>query len=391
MRVTRAARGIAIATGTALALVGLTACSGSSPDESSSTAVPESLWDSAVVHTISLSISPDDSDAVIAAYRDNGTKTSARASVTVDGESLDDVGVSIAGDVELDPDSTETDLSALPWLIRLDEFVEGQNIEGDTELLLSANPSATALNESVALDLQGVTGLATQSAIWTRFTVNGGAPKLRLVVENIGESWISDQFDSADSLFVPRADGDYSYRGDKADSYEDVFDEVVGDAGTSRLAKFLEFVDESSDAAFAKKLNNWLDLDSFAAYLAFQQLVTEQGGPSARTALEFSSSSKLMTIVAWDFSEAFTSDATGTDGPVPTNLTERFLAVPDFAEIYDQALIDVSSTLYDTGTAESFLDDRTATLKKQASDLVSKAEINRESKSLEKKILARTP
>jgi len=390
----RAARRAAIATAAVLVLGGLTACSASGTPDSTPTAVtPESLWDTAAVHSLSLDISPDDSDAIIAAYRDTGEKTTARATVTIDGTSLDDVGVSIAGEPELDPEATETDLAGLPWLIRLDEFVEGQNVDGETELLLSANASSTALNESVALDLQAVAGLATQSAVSTRFTVNGGTPRLRLIVQNLGDEWIADQFDSADSLFVPRADGDYEYRGDSADAYAGVIDEVVGDAGTDRLANFLRFVDRSSDAAFAGKLNTWLDIDSFAAYLAFQKLVTGNGGPNARTALEYSSSSKVMVMVAWDFSTAFeTSTVEGaTDGPVPATLTKRFLAVPEFAEVYDQAVLDISSTLYDTGTAETFLDDRAAPLKQQATDLVPRAEINRESKALERKILARTP
>jgi len=390
----RVGRSAAALAATALVLAGLAACSPSGdPDATPTTATPESLWDSTVVHSISLDISPDDSDAVIAAYRDTGSKISAHAAVTVDGESFDDVGVSIAGEPELDPAATEIDLVGLPWLIRLDEFVDGQNIEGETELQFSANTSSTALNESVALDLQAVAGLATQSAISTRFTVNGGDPKLRLVVQVVGDEWIADQFDSTDSLFVPRVGADYSYRGDDADAYEGVFDETVGDAGTARLARFLEFAEESSDAAFAKKLNNWLDIDSFAAYLAFQKLVTGDGGPDARTALEFGSSSKLMTLVAWDFSSAFLSSSTEgeTDGPVPSSLTKRFLAVPEFAEVYDQALIDISSTLYDTGTAENFLDERDKALKSQASDLVPRAVITREAKALERQILARTP
>jgi len=41
----------------------------------------------------------------------------------------------------------------MPWIIRLDKFVDGQNYEGETQLVVRANSTETALNEAVALEL----------------------------------------------------------------------------------------------------------------------------------------------------------------------------------------------------------------------------------------------
>ena len=389
----RLLRSAAIAAASALALVSLTACTASDPAGSPTAAVvPDFLWDATAVHSIALDISPDEFDAIVASYRESGARDWARASITVDGTSLDDVGVALADSATLDPDSTDVDLAGLPLVISFDKFVDGQQLDGETALRLSANASATGLNESVALELLAITGLSTESAVPTSFTVNGGTARLRLAVQQLDEAWVADQFDAGDSLYLAQPGGDFRYRGDSADAYDGTFEQVAGSTDSAPLARLLKFAEKSSDSAFADDLHTYLDVDSFAAYLAFQKLVRQDDGPRARTALEYSDTTKLITVVPWDLSSAFTaSDSSGADGPVPDALAARFLAVPEFVEVYDQAVIDATSLLFDTGTAESILDDQTAVLTAQASDLVSKRDTRRESKALDEKILSRSP
>ena len=81
------------------------------------------------------------------------------------------------------PEPMQSALSAeepegLPWLIRLDKYVDDQNHNGVFNLVIRSNRSATALNESVALELLDAAGLASQRATPARFTVNDRAPTL---------------------------------------------------------------------------------------------------------------------------------------------------------------------------------------------------------------------
>ena len=46
----------------------------------------------------------------------------------------------------------------LPWRIKLDKFVEGQNYQGETDIVVRGNNSETSLNEAVALELIGRPG-----------------------------------------------------------------------------------------------------------------------------------------------------------------------------------------------------------------------------------------
>ena len=67
---------------------------------------------------------------------------------------------------------------SLPWLIRLDKYVDGQSMDGVTELVVRSNSSETALNEAVALDLLAEAGLVTEDAALVRLSVNGSAQNL---------------------------------------------------------------------------------------------------------------------------------------------------------------------------------------------------------------------
>ena len=55
----------------------------------------------------------------------------------------------------------------IPWLVKLDEFVDDQNHDGLDEFVIRSNSSMTALNEAVALELLDLAGLASQDAIAT--------------------------------------------------------------------------------------------------------------------------------------------------------------------------------------------------------------------------------
>ena len=51
------------------------------------------------------------------------------------------------------PPTRDAAAEDLPWLIRLDKFVDGQTHDGHEDIVVRSNNSQTSLNEAVALDL----------------------------------------------------------------------------------------------------------------------------------------------------------------------------------------------------------------------------------------------
>ncbi|TPX00164.1 hypothetical protein FJ656_32795, partial [Schumannella luteola] len=185
-------------------------------------------------------------------------------------------------------------------------------------------------------------------------------------------------------------------------AYADSWDQEGGDDELSALIAFLQFVDESDDETFAAALPDHLDVQAFADYLAFQELVQNTDdidGPGNNWYLFVDDATGVATVVNWDLNLAF-GQSPGGGGPAgggdrpgagparggggggggggESLLKERFLAVPAFAELYAEATTTLTARLLDDGTAASLVDAWQQTLDTQAEDLVSSDVVSRE-------------
>ncbi len=321
------------------------------------------LLDSSLIHEISVSYEQEDYAGMAAAYEESGEKEWIEATVIIDGAIYDNVGLRLKGNSSLmnlrraagastvpafgDTSATGTstagagaatttttrvaardgwrerqgfggpggdasfdDPAGLPWLIDLDRNVDGQNHQGVVELCVRSNTTETALNEAVALDLLEIAGLESEQAIAVRFSVNGSDPHLRLVVENLDDVWMAREFDVKGALYKAESTGDYSYRGEDPDSYEEVFDQEAGktNADLTPLIGFLDFINNSDDATFDAELPNRLDIEAFATYLAFEDLIANADdidGMGNNSYLYYDPIVEKFKVVAWDHNLAF--------------------------------------------------------------------------------------
>lgn len=311
------------------------------------------VFDSSYVHEVSLAFAESDYEKIVEAYRSTGDKEWMSATVTIDGVTYENAGIRLKGNSSLrgleregageDPEPNRGETSdggpgglasedtpeELPWLIRLDKFVDEQNHDGIYDLVIRSNNSETALNEAVAVELLELAGLATQQAVAVSFTVNGSDPTLRLAIEHPDDAWMETYFDADGALYKAESTGDYSYRGEDPDSYDEVFDQEAGEdnANLAPLLEFLQFINESDDVTFANELAEHLDVDAFATYLAAQELIDnfdDIDGPGNNSYLYYDPKSEMFTVVAWDHNLAFGAlarvgggDLGRGEGPVP--------------------------------------------------------------------------
>lgn len=292
------------------------------------------LFDNSGVHQVAVTFAQEDYDAMIQTYQERGEKDWILGTVTIDGETYRNVGVRLKGNSSImelrgggmDPmrgpggfprptgglggnasaDAPET----LPWLIDLDRSVDNQNHGGTSELVVRSNTTESALNEAVSLGLLEQAGLASQDAVYVRFSVNGSENVLRLLIENPDDRWMAKNFDISGVLYKAESSGDYSYRGDDPDSYGEVFDQEAGkkNADLTPLVEFLYFINNSDDATFADELPDRLDIDAFATYLAVQELIANSDdidGMGNNSYLYYDTKTHRFTVVAWDHNLAF--------------------------------------------------------------------------------------
>ncbi|MDJ0336101.1 CotH kinase family protein [Salinibacterium sp. G-O1] len=419
-------RSVAAFVGIGLVAASLTACSVSTTATTDTsiapTGVTAALWDSSAVHSIELVVDPAELQGLIDTYLATGDKEWVSATVVIDGQTFTDVGLKLKGNSSLRVVTADSDPASLPWVIRLDKFVDGQSLDGETELVVRGSSTETAINEAVALEMLALAGLASEEAVSSRFSINGGTTELRLVIQNPNDGWDEQEFGATGLLYKAESGGDYTYRGDDPESYTDIFDQEAGDDNLEPLITFLQFINESDDATFAADLDQYLDVDAFATYLAYQDLVDnfdDIDGAGNNSYLHYDETTGIMTVVNWDLNLAFgtanvdggggapganggqpgqgavqgqggppAGDAPAGGGQVggqagggPSNgnvLSERFLENSDFAALVTAAKTELIATLYSSGAAEQAVTEWVTVFTTQADDLVPTATVDLE-------------
>ncbi len=283
----------------------------------STTLSADTLWDASEVHDIALDVDETELQDAIQTYLDSGDKEWVSANVVIDGVSFENVGLKLKGNSSLRGISVDSDPGTLPWIIRLDKYVDEQTWDGWSEFVVRGNSSETSLNEAIALSLLAETDLAAEAAIASSFSVNGGDAALRLIVQNPDEQWTETNFADGTLLYKSESDGTWDYVGDDPADYTDSFDQQAGEDDLTPIVEFMQFLNESDDETFAAELSSRLDVEAFATYLAFQDLVQNSDdidGPGNNSYLAYNPTSGLMTVVNWDLNLAFGASPGGAGG-----------------------------------------------------------------------------
>lgn len=383
-----------------------------------------SLFDTSVIHSIAVEVDDAAVADMLETFVATGEKEWLEATVTIDGVTYENVGIKLKGNSSLRDTTVNSSPEDLPWRIRLDKYVDGQDHEGYVELAVRSNNTESSLNEAVALELLGDAGLSTELSIATGFSVNGTDPTLRLVVQIPDDVWMAENFSADGALYKAESTGDYTYRGDDPDAYDEVFDQEAGDdnADLTPLIEFLDFVNNTDDATFSAELADHLDVEAFATYLAMMDLVDnfdDIDGPGNNSYLYYDTTTGVFTVVPWDFNLAFGvqnggggGDATaaggggggfggrgerpagdgaavaggpaGRGGDGSNVLAERFRADADFAALYEAALADLEAELFTSGHAQDVLEAWVATL--SGSDLIDAETLAAEAAAIEASI-----
>lgn len=417
----------------------------------------------ATTHSIDITFDQAEYEEMLSTFREDGEKEYIRADITIDGTLIENVGLRLKGNSTLQSlsgnnmgggrekgempegmelpegteDSTEStapagpggmgggmggggmtqlseeDPEELPWLISFDEYEEGRAYQGMTEIALrpAASGSEVALNEALALELTAESGQVTQDYTFTSVTVNGSESAARIVVDAPDTQW-ADELGSG-VLYKARAGGSLDYVGDDPTDYEDSFKQINAEGAydLQPVMTLMKFLNESTDAEFTEELDDYVDTESFAEYLATQEILSNNDamdGPGNNYYLWYDTTEKQFTVLSWDLNLALSGmgggmggmqqdtetgaatdiDATATTGEMPALpdgmempeggkmpggeegegagggsdsgiLKERFLDNEEFYAMYEQAYAELYEQLIASGYAEETLNELT--------------------------------
>ncbi|MEU8348097.1 MULTISPECIES: CotH kinase family protein [unclassified Streptomyces] len=215
------------------------------------------------------------------------------------------------GMVSLSADKPEE----LPWLISVDKYVEGRAYQGHQEISLRPGSNAEVpLNEAVTLSLMDASEQPAERFAFSSLKVNNRPAATRLMVENPGADYARNTVGDNGVLYKALSTGSFTYKGDDQTDYKEDFKQLTmeGSQDVQPVVDLIEWVETASDEEFEKELSDHVDVESFARYVATQNLLLnfdDMSGPGKNYYLWYDLSAKKFTILGWDFNLTLSGDA----------------------------------------------------------------------------------
>ena len=211
---------------------------------------------------------------------------------------------------------TRDEPEKFPFLLRFDQFVTGQHYQGVNELALRTaggfGGDSTQLTEFVANRLTADSGQPFLRSAATGMRFNGSTEGYYLLVENPDDLWVRRMLpgDTQPALYKAIVGARFHYVGEDPAAYAKVFNQQAEtkSIGPRPFIDFVKFVDQSTDDEFDAQLADHLDVEEFARYIAFHNLVVDPdslAGTGNNYYLLYDPRSKRMSFGSWDQNLAF--------------------------------------------------------------------------------------
>jgi len=381
------------------------------------------LFDESVVHSIQILMDDDEYQSMITTYKQTGEKDYFHADVVIDGVRVDNVGIRLKGNASLrtamgggpggfgrqpggnpGTNSDSSRVVQIPLMIKFDEYEKGQVYQGYDRVAIRSSGisyNASMLHEPLTNSVFRWVGMPVTRTAYAGIQLNEDAEQLYTISEVIEEDYIKEYFANADGvLYKSEFQATMTYMGDDPSAYARSFtlETRQNDADLGPLIELLKFASTSDDATFERDLDKHLDVDSFATYLAVNNLLVNtdsMAGMGNNFYLYYDDASGKFTVLMWDANESLgkiqggfggrgggggsSASAASYDlyfksssGPGRDNgggrggsnaLLTRFLASSKFKALYEQKLTLVYQKAFLNGAILNQIETYTATVR----------------------------
>ncbi len=286
------------------------------------------LFDLSLVHTIEIDMDPEDHDSMLLTYKETGEKEYFPADITIDGILIENVGIRLKGNstlsmslgVEMGPPGMQMQKQemkpgiepeySIPYLIKFNEYVSGQNYQGYSEIALRNNfKDPGYLNEILGYELLAELGITAPSSVYSGISLNNEAEVLYVITEVINDDFVEEHFSDLGDLIKASPGSSLIYTSDDPTNYggfELKTNENISDLND--LIELIQFINQSTDSEFTEQIGDYVDMDSLLRYLVFcNATVNMDSFPknSNNYYLYQDSTSEQFTLIPWDLNEIF--------------------------------------------------------------------------------------
>ncbi|MGE7934638.1 CotH kinase family protein [Viridibacillus arvi] len=237
------------------------------------------------------------------------------ANVTVNGKTLEHVGVRTKGNLSLREVASDEDSDRYSLKIDFDYYNDEQSLYGLKKLNLNNNYSdSTLMREYLSYQLMEEMGLPTPSYSYMYVTVNGEDRGLFLGVEQVDETFLAKNFSTnTGSLYKPDGTGsDLKWISDDIDDYTGLnAKSSTDDSDDEAMINFLSAINNKGAS-----IEDTVDVDNmlryFATNTALVNLDSYQGNMKHNYYL-YEEKGKF-SIIPWDYNMSFGGFGAGGGG-----------------------------------------------------------------------------
>ena len=285
--------------------------------------------------------------------------------VTVNGESLKDVGIRYKGNGTFWAGHLGGKYS---FKIYFSEYVKGQEFYGLKKINLNneiTDPSM--LREPLSYYFFRSAGVPASRTGWARVSLTRGKGKpvsdlgLYVSVEQVDKRFLKRHFGSSKGLLLkPSCFGAFCYLGEKWEPYETAYGQKTEGtaAQRQRVIEFSRLIHRANDATFEQEIEKYLDMDAFYSFLSANVILSNLDSFLAGTQNYYAylnPSTERIQFIPWDLDSsmgAFTMVGNRSGrrklsidepqvGDGANRLIERVLGVPRFRKAYRDRLTEL--------------------------------------------------
>jgi spore coat protein CotH len=311
----------------------------------------DSIFEKDSVIDIKINLSEDDWNSML---DDPEAEEYKSASVTVDGNTVENVGVRTKGNLTL-RSVVNSDSDRYSFRIKVDKYVDGQTLLGLDEFVVNnmySDPSF--LREYLSYEALKSVGATVPKTVFANIYINDKLFGFYLCVEALDDSYLKTNFGDNDGNLYKQEQGS-SLQYVENSNYEKSEQKNGKDESKTDLKNFIKTLNEMPDGAKGD-IENVLDVDSALMYIAANTALGNYDSYSGNMIQNYYlySQNNKFTVLPWDYNMSFAGfgmgggDATTIpiDEPVmgvnidSLPLIKNLLEVPEYKEKYHQYVSD---------------------------------------------------
>lgn len=271
----------------------------------------ESVFDQSKVTNVEITVADEDLASIL---ENPSEKEIVNADVTIDGETVKNVGFRTKGNLSLNSVVQMEDSDRYSWKIDFDHYQEDQDLHGLKKLALNNNYSdPTYMREYLSYTLMEKMGIATPGHSYMYVTINGKEWGLYLGVEAIEETFLDTNFsDGTGDLYYPDGTGsDLKWISDDIDDYTGINLKTNDNSDQSAMIKMLNVINHGGNLEEVLNVDEMLryfaanttlvNLDHYQGMLKHNYYLYEENG--------------IFSILPWDYNMSFGGFSGGGGGP----------------------------------------------------------------------------